>query len=241
MVGRYNRGVSIDPAEWLAALAEFSLPVSPATDEPVLVPAPFERRFAALVIDAGIVVSVGAFIAGAITMMVWAPLFGGGDFDGPEQMEVLGQWTLFATWAAVALLYCACELFGRPTLGKYLAGLRLLVLMGPVRRRRALRWLLAYLPLVVMTGVFTAGGIYTARVGWQGFDDHGWSPDIRLLMSGAALAVLWTVGFLWAAGPHKQTLAERLSGMELVRVLPPVAKQRPGFLVIPNASVVPQS
>jgi hypothetical protein len=48
-----------------------------------------------------------------------------------------------------------------------------------------------------------------------------------------ALAVLWVVGFFRAAG-----LAERLSGAELVRALPPVAKQRRGFQVIPAAGVV---
>jgi len=49
--------------------------------------------------------------------------------------------------------------------------------------------------------------------------------------------MLWLVGFLWAAGPRKQTLAERLSGTELIQTLPPAAKQPRGFEVIPTAQV----
>jgi len=229
--------VSIDPADWLAALATGTLPADPPPYDAVLVPAPFERRFAALVIDALLILVAGGFLALVITMKVWAPWFGGGDFDGPEELNVLGDWTLSATWSAVALLYTLPELFGRPTLGKYMSGLRLLAPPAPVRRRRAMRWLLAYLPLVVTTGVLCAGAVHTASVGWERFNEYGWSPDGRLAVFVAALPILWIVGFLWAAGPRKQTLAERLSGTELIRILPPVAKQPRGFEVIPTARV----
>jgi len=88
-----------------------------------------------------------------------------------------------------------------------------------------------------VTGVLCAGAVHTASVEWERFDELGWSPDGRLAVFVTALAMLWIGGFLWAAGPRKQTLAERMSGTELIRALPPVAKQPRGFEVIPTARV----
>ena len=65
--------MSIDPADWLAAFASGTLPAAPPPYDAVLVPPPFERRFAAVVVDTAIVVFAGGFLALVITMKVWAP------------------------------------------------------------------------------------------------------------------------------------------------------------------------
>ena len=202
--------------------------------DPILVPAPFKLRLIALLIDLAIAVPGCGLLGLGITMTIWAPLFGGGDFDGPEQLRALGAWTLLATWAGLVLAYTSLELFARRTPGMDLTDLHFVAPAGPARRHLMLRWLVAYLPLVLATAVFLAGAFHTAAIGWDAFEDHGWRAD-GILFYLAPLAAPWAAFFRCAAGPQKHTFAEQLTGTETVHALRAMQRRR-GFEVLPVTS-----
>jgi hypothetical protein len=220
----------MDPADWLAAAATRTLPRRPPPRELVLAPAPLERRLIALMIDGALMAFGGGVAAVILTYGVLAPLLGAGDFDGPPAYNALGEWLFLVTWSGVILAYAAVEAFGRRTLGKAAAGLHLFAPPGHARRRLLLRWLLAYSPLLVLLLLCAAGAAHAASIGWDPFEDPIPGLDFAPVVVGP-LIVLWLFGFGWAGRSRKQTLADEVSGVQLLRQMPPPA-ERPRFEVI---------
>jgi hypothetical protein len=214
-------GATKDVFNALAAAGRESLS-APTQYLPVLAPTEFHRRIAAVVLDGTVIFFAGGMLSTVITFAGWGAVFGTSDFDGPPHYEALGNWLILATWCALASAYTAIEAFGVGTLGKAAMGLRLVVPSGNRGRRLATRWLLAYLPFLVLALVCAAGASLTATRDLERFED-GWEPDLRLLSFGLAIAVPWAVGFLWCIGAQAQTLAERLTGVELLYTPPPTA------------------
>ena len=232
--------------------------VAPAADRDLLlVPAPPPRRLLAAAIDAVVVFAAGAFGALLLTMLVWGALLNT-DFDGPRSAEALGEWLLLGNWLALALLYTSVGAFGRPTPGQKALGLRLVLpdppagdapngdgpsdapsgavphAAAPTWRFR-LRWLLATLPLVVMTLVCAAAAARTEVQGYEAFEVVGWSPDARLAALALTLLPYWPAGLLWAWAGDGQTFWDRLSRVELRHAVPlPIQDQRRGFDVVPR-------
>ena len=227
--------VRFDPADWFAAVASAPLPSRRQPVAPVLVPAPFGRRVGALLADAGVLLVGGTWLAFGVTDAVWSSTSAGPPFDFAD-LDNFGASLLLSTWCAAALAYTAVEAFGGRTVGKVVAGLRLVRPAGVPRRRLVLRWLLAYLPLLGMTLTFA---VEAAWRGWQAvcygpfIDATEWESDRRMFLRVAALLVLWAAGFLAAAGPSQKTVAERVSGVELLHAPPrEEQKRRQGFDVV---------
>jgi hypothetical protein len=214
-----------------------TLPRRPPPHEPALAPAPLERRLIALMIDGAVMAFGGGFVAFILTYGAWASVLDAGDFDGPPAYNALGEWLFLLTWSGVILAYTAVEAFGRRTLGKAAAGLHLCVPPRHPRRRLLLRWLVAYSPLLVLLLLCAAGAAHTASGGWD-FEDPIPGVDFVAGVVGP-LIVLWLFGFGWAGGSRKQTLAEEVAGVRLMRELPPPAEREPRFEVIAPRPVLP--
>src|SRR5437762_7135529 len=72
--------------------------------DPVLVPATFNRRVSAALLDVLLMLFGGGMLSAVLTLVGWAAVFNN-DFDGPPRDESLGDWSFLSTFGGLALAY----------------------------------------------------------------------------------------------------------------------------------------
>lgn len=185
------------------------------------------RRIAAGTVDVVLALLIAGVVSitGFITTMIVLRT----DFDGPPQYDVLADWYMLTYFALGLVVFCVPEAFGVRTPGKAIFGLLVVSYSddpqcGP---RYVRRWLVKLSPALLLAVVAVAGTAHTEIVGWEGFDDFGWTPGWDVVLACALPAAVVAAAFLMSFQREDGRAAYDVTSATVV-VRPASATQTPG-------------